>query len=65
MKPIERSDDLRSRIMWFREGSNRLYTHSFFRKMWLAWYVADADVLVDALEEVLNAAERESCRRAK
>ena len=54
----ERPEDLRSRIVWFREGSNRLYTRNFFRKTWLAWYVGDADVLVDALEAMLNAAER-------
>ena len=53
----ERPEDLRSRIVWFREGGERLYKRNFFRKTWLAWYVADGDVLVDALEEMLNAAE--------
>jgi hypothetical protein len=46
---------LRQRIARIREDSRRLYKLDFIKRHWLAAYAADADVIADCLEELLNA----------
>jgi hypothetical protein len=46
-------DSLAERLVHaIRAGSQRLYDHSFFDKLWLADYVADVDSLVDEYERL-------------
>lgn len=44
-------EDLRGRIEQHHEGSQRLYGADFLGRGWLAGWTANADVLVDELEQ--------------
>jgi len=46
--------ELRQRIQWLRDGGERLDQRDYFGRNWLAQYAADADVIADCLEELLN-----------
>ena len=47
--------DVRERIAEFRDGEERLHQRDYLGRGWLATYAAHAAVLVDELEERLDA----------
>ncbi len=46
-------EEIRRRIVYWREASQRLHDRDFLGRNWLAVAMADADILIDTLEELL------------